>query len=427
MIRYIICVLILFIVTNEATAQKASDRLKSEQQRLERQIAATKSLVEASRENTQNSLEEVQLIEKQVRYREQLLNNIDNQIRASELKIKQKNQRIALLEAEVVKLKQQYADLLVYAYKKRNKYGNLMYIFSAASIEEALKRKLYLEKLGEIQRKQLRLIHQNKELITEEIETLAQERKIKLALADQKSQEREEILIARQEKEKIYQAYKAKEQEALAELRLQEEKNSELQQQIQDAIQAEIAAEQARLAKLKAEAEAKLKAEQAKQVTVLEKEQQPVFIVAEETALAGADFAANRGRLPWPVEKGAITQDYGKHPHPTLPNVFTQNNGVDFTTPKNAVVRAIYDGEVTSVINIPGAGKVIIVKHGNYRSVYSNIQEAYVTKGTVVQTKTPLGALLPNKSGNVSVAHFEIHEVKDGQVKQLNPNLWIAR
>lgn len=430
MIKYTFCLLIPVMFTFLASGQKASDRLKKEQQRLEQQIATTKSLVEASRKNTKNSLEEVQLIEKQVRFREQLLSNIDNQIRASELKIEQKTQRISQLEAEVIKLKKQYADLLLYAYKKRNKYGNLLYIFSAASVEEALKRKLYLEKLAEIQKKQFRLIQQNKELLAQEIEEIEVEREKKLVLADQKRVERQEILRDKQEKEKIYQAYKAKEQEALAELRLQEEKNAQLQQEIQSAIQAEIAAEQARLEKQRKEAEARRRAEQAKNTstTVPEKgDDTPIFVVTKETELAGADFASNRGKLPWPVEKGAITQDYGKHPHPTLPNVFTQNNGVDISTPKNAVVQAIYDGEVTSVINIPGAGKVVIVKHGNYRSVYSNIQEAYVTKGTAVSTKTPLGALLPNKDGNVSIAHFEIHEVNNGQVKQLNPNLWIAK
>ncbi len=196
--------------------------------------------------------------------------------------------------------------------------------------------------------------------------------------------------------------------------------------------------QQARLEKLRIEAEAKRKAEEAARkakaaedkttVTVEDKPATPTpFLDTKESNLVGADFASNRGRLPWPVEKGTITQNYGKNPHPTLVNVFTQNNGIDISTPKNAIVRAIYEGEVTSVINIPGAGKVIIIKHGDYRTVYSNIQEAYVTKGSIVAVKTPIGELMPAKDGGVSIAHFEIHEVKDGQVKQLNPNLWIAK
>lgn len=410
--------------------QKGSERLKKEQEQLQQQIETTKSLVDQSRKKTQLSLEEIQLIDQQVRYREQLLNNIDNQIKASELRIKQKEQSISHMNEEIVQLKRQYADLLIYAYKKRNKYGAMMYIFSAPSVEEAIKRKLYLEKLSEIQKKQMKVIQQNMELLAGEIESLAKEKENKLMLADQKRVERKEVIKVKKEKEKIYEALKSKEKEILAELKEQEKKNIELQKQIQKAIQREIAEEQARVEKARKEAEAKRRAEAkeaGKEIGPEEDVAAAPFVTTKEMALAGANFASNRGKLPWPVEKGTITQNYGKNPHPSLQNVFTQNNGVDISTPKNAVVRAVFDGEVTSVINIPGAGKVIIVKHGNYRSVYSNIQDAYVTKGTVVATKTPLGSLLPAKSGGVSVAHFEIHEVKDGQVKQLNPNLWIAK
>jgi murein hydrolase activator len=247
-----------------------------------------------------------------------------------------------------------------------------------------------------------------------------------------KRKERAEILEAKKEKEAIYQDLKAKEQEILAELKAQEIQNQQLQNQIQEAIQREIREEQARLEKLRLEAEAKRKAEEAKRkegvATVAEpKKETPLFLETKEAELAGNTFALNKGRLPWPVEKGTITVNYGKNAHPTLPGVYTQNNGVDISTPKNAVVRAVFDGEVTSVLNIPGAGKAVIVKHGNYRTVYSNLQDVYVTKGAKVTTKTPLGSLLPSKDGNISIAHFEIHELKDRSVNQLNPNLWITK
>lgn len=416
-------------------AQKGSDRLKNEQKKLEKQIATTKSLFEASKQKADLSLEEVRLIDQQVKFREQLLTNIDNQIKAAELKIQQKRQRIEELENDIASLKKQYADLLLYAYKMRSKYGKMMYVFSAESIEEAMKRKLYLEKLAEIQQKQLRLIRQNMELMDIEIAELELVLKDQLVLADLKRKERAEILVAKKEKERIYQELKSKEQQVLAELREQEQKNIVLQQQIQAEIQREILAEQARIEKARKEAEAKRKAEEAKrkaagEVATVEPKKEDIpapFLDTKESVLAGNNFVINKGKLPWPVEKGTITVNYGKNAHPTLPNVYTQNNGIDISTPKNAVVRSIFDGEVTSVINIPGAGKVVIIKHGNYRSVYSNLQDVYVTKGSKVKTKTPVGSLLPTKEGNISVAHFEIHEVRDGMVNQLNPNLWIAK
>lgn len=429
--KFLLSFIVLCMVT-ASYAQKGSDRLKQEQKRLEQQIATTKSLFEASKKKTEMSLDEVRLIDQQVRYREMLLQNIDNQMKASSLKIQQNRQRIEQLEEDIARLKKQYADLLLYAYKLRNKYGRLMYIFSAESVEEAMKRKVYLEKLAEIQQKQLLVIQQNMELLDQEVEKLSEELKYQESLADVKRKERAEILEAKKEKEAIYQELKAKEQEILAELKAQEIQNQQLQNQIQEAIQREIREEQARLEKLRLEAEAKRKAEEAKRregvATVAEpKKETPLFLETKEAELAGNTFALNKGRLPWPVEKGTITVNYGKNAHPTLPGVYTQNNGVDISTPKNAVVRAVFDGEVTSVLNIPGAGKAVIVKHGNYRTVYSNLQDVYVTKGAKVTTKTPLGSLLPSKDGNISIAHFEIHEVKDGNVNQLNPNLWITK
>lgn len=431
--KAIVLFLGFFLAVSTTTwSQTSSQRLKNEQKTLEQQIANTKVLLEKSKKNTQTSLEEVHLIDRQVQYREQLLRNIDNQIRSSELKIEQKEGRIQELSDEIAKLKSQYSKLLLLAYKKRSKYGELMYIFSAKSVEEALKRKLYLEKLAEIQKKQLRLIQQNQVLLKEEIEALGKERKNQLALADQKKAERAEILKTKIAKEEIYQKLKKQEDEILKQLREQEENRERLKQEVAAAIKREIAEEQARIEKARREAEARRKAEEERRkegtpTVETPKSKDEEFLVTAESNLVGKSFASNKGRLPWPVAKGTITSDYGKRKHPTLPNVYTQNNGVDISTSLNANVLAVYKGEVTTVINIPGAGKVVIIKHGNFRTVYANLQDVYVTKGSIVETKTPIGTLLPNTAGNISVAHFEVHETEGNSVTQLNPNLWLSK
>lgn len=408
---------------------QGSERLKKEQKALESQIATTKSLLEKSKKNTKLSLEEVKLIERQVDYRERLLSNINNQIRSSELKIEQKQVRIAMLRAEIEQLKKQYAELLLYAYKHRSKYGDLMFIFSSKNVEEAIKRRIYLEKLAEIQKKQLRLIKQNMELLEEEIINLDEEKKEQVVLADNKKEERAEIIKAKKEKEEIYKRFKAKEDDLLAELDQQEKQKAKLKREIQAAIQREIAAEQARQEKLRLEAERRRKEREesssSTEVKTPEKESRE-FKKMKENELTGRDFATNKGRLPSPVQKGEVTQGYGKNAHPDLP-IYTQNNGIDISTARNANVQSVFKGEVTSVINISGAGKVVIIKHGDYRSVYSNLQDVYVTKGTKVGVKTPIGSLLPNKSGTLSVAHFEIHHVQGSNVVQLNPSLWISQ
>ena len=145
----------------------------------------------------------------------------------------------------------------------------------------------------------------------------------------------------------------------------------------------------------------------------------------KEVELSNKGFEENKGRLPWPVTTGEITKGFGKQPHPVHVNVYTYNNGVDITTVKGSTVRAVYEGEVTSVIVIPGAGKAVIIAHGNYRTIYSNLQETYVKTGDHVSVKQEIGALLINGSGNSDV-HFEIRKITpDGQISNINPTYWL--
>ncbi|MGB0932816.1 MAG: murein hydrolase activator EnvC family protein [Lishizhenia sp.] len=426
-------VLFLFVGVGVYFGQQDANRLKKQQQKLEQQIAATRVLLETSASNTSFSLNQLNLINQQIRSREQLLKNYDNQIRTAELKIKEKSNTISDLDNKITTLKEQYRKLLLYAYKKRSKYSKLMYVFSSKSVEEARKRKLYLEKLAEIQKKQLNVIKQNQLLLTTEIKELEEEKVKKQLLLDKKKEERAVILLEKQKQQEIYLKLKTEETRLRNQLLEKVAEKKRIEERIRAAIQAELIAEQKRVEKARKEAEKRrIAAEKAKKnnpATVVEKEEVPApFLTTKEENLLGKSFQANRGRLPWPVEKGTVTENYGKNPHPTLINVFTNNNGLDISTPKSATVRCVYEGEVTSVLNISGAGKVVIVKHGNYRTVYANLQEVYVTKGSVLSTKSPIGLLLPSKNGEVSVVHFEIHEVTStGGIERHNPNLWIAR
>lgn len=417
----------LCFVSSPLWGQESSSRLKSKQQELEKKIATTKSLLEKASKNTEISLGKVRLIERQVSYQEQLITNIDNQIRSSELKIKEKQGKIQELNAEITKLKKQYRELLLYAYKKRSQYGQLMYIFSAKTVEEALKRRLYLEKLAGIQKKQMRLIQQNKLLLRKEITALATEKKRQEELAKDKEKQRADLLLAKKEKEQIYQQLNKQKEELKQELTAQMKTQARLKKEIARAIQRELAEERARKERARRAAEAARKAANKNKTTVEKPSDNPDFALIKANAVIGKSFATNKGRLPWPVKRGTISLDYGKHQNPNLPQVTIQNNGVDISTPLHANVLSVFKGVVTTVIDIPGAGKVVIIKHGNYRTVYANLQDVYVTKGSNVDTQTPIGSLLPDASGKISVVHFEIHEVDGRSVQQLNPDLWITK
>ena len=426
--KYVNNIIILFIafVSLNAFGQSTSEKLKKDQARLERKISDTKLLLSKTKSNTQASLNELKVIENQITYREQLLKNYDNQIRGAELNVQKKQQEIASLYDKIERLKEQYKQLLIYAYKHRNKYSKMMYIFSAESYYEALKRNKYLERISEIQQKQFLVIQQNQALIKDEIEEIKKEKEYKLAIMGEKSKEKAAIEQDKIKQEEVYKSFRAEEESLLATLKEEERNKAILREKINAAIREEIAAAEER--RKKKEAEALAAAKKATPNADPEVKNAPlVFAETKEEAILSASFEGNRGRLPWPVDKGSITEKFGVNPHPTLKNVTTNNRGIDISSPKNAQVRCVFDGEVTSVLNIPGAGKVVIIKHGNYRTVYSNLKDTYVTAGMKVTTKKVIGSLLTKDNASMSVVHFEVHKVVGSTVTCLNPMLWVSQ
>jgi murein hydrolase activator len=434
-VNRIIALVSFTVLTFGSFSQSSSEKLKKEQDRLEKKISNTKTLLSKMKNNTEASLNELRLIDNQIKFREELVRNYDNQIRGAQVKIAEKDQEITQLTGKLVKLKNQYRQLLVYAYKHRNKYGRLMFVFSAGSYYEALKRNKYLSKVSEMQEKQFLVIKQHQKLIRTEIDRISKEKEFKLKVLDEKKQEREKIQQDKGKQEVVYQKFKKEEEKLFAALREDERKKEVLKQQISSAIQKEIAAAETK--RKKAEEEARKKSAKATTAntattttaakpatTTAAKE--VTFAETSESAALSKSFEGNKGKLPWPVVKGSVTEGFGKNAHPTLPNVYTNNNGIDISAPKSAQVRAVFEGEVTSVLNIPGAGKVVIIKHGNYRTVYSNLQDTYVQSGSKVTTKQSIGSLLAKDGSSVSVSHFEIHQVVGTAVQCLNPSLWIA-
>lgn len=413
-----------------AFGQKKSAQLEKEQAQLEKKLNNTKSLLDKVKTGTQTSLNEMKLIDNQVKTREELVQNFDNQIRSAELTISSKDAQVKSLQTKLERMKAQYRKLLIYAYKHRNRYGKMMYIFSASNYFEAVKRTAYLKRIAEIQQKQFKLIKQSKGEITQEITSIRKEKDKKQVLLSEKIVEKNAILKDKARQQETLNKLKKDEQKLMAELKAAEKQKAELKRRIKEAIEKEIAAEEA---KAKKEKEKKNTASTggtkpaSGSSTSTPAKKEVVLTETKESIAMGKNFESNRGKLPWPVLKGTVTEAYGRNPHPTMANVYTNNNGIDIGAPKHAQVRAVFDGEVTSVLNIPGAGKVVIIKHGSYRTVYSNLQEAYVTVGTKVTTKQAIGALLPDSDGQLSTAHFEIHQVVDGNVQKVNPTLWLSQ
>jgi murein hydrolase activator len=439
----ILIVLFLVLATQVSWSQsKKKEQLEKERKQIENRIQNTKKLLGKTENDLRNRTVELQLIERNLALREQLVRNIDLQIRSTEQRIGELESSMKLLSAKTSALKQQYSEMVVYAYKNRGTLNKLMFVFSSDNFNQAMKRAMYLEKINEVRTRQVQLIRSNQDQILVEQVELEKARKNALDLAASKRLERETLLADKQKQQEVFNAVKAEESSLRARLADDERKKIEVQNQIQKAIEKELAEERERERKKREEEERKRKEELAKQnnqnnqnpgtkpADTKPTEVKPVtkpdeFGLTPEAKLAGNNFAANKGRLPYPVSVGSIVERFGRNAHPTISNVYTDNNGIDISTNRGAEVRSVFEGEVSSVITIPGAGKAVILSHGNYRTVYANMQDVYVTKGAKVSHKHLLGSLLPQ--GNISILHFEIHVINGSTPQKLNPELWLSK
>jgi septal ring factor EnvC (AmiA/AmiB activator) len=432
----ILVFLCLIVFTGSVYAQSKSEKLKKEQVKIEKRIKNTKSLLDKTKNKAQSSLNELELVEAQISTRETLVKNYDEQVRAAEFEMIGKANDIKHIQERQKNLKKQYRQMLLHAFKNRNKLGKLMFVFSAHSYAEALHRNNYLEKMKEIEKTQFQLLRKNQEIVQGEYVQISNEKTTKEFALNEKIKEKELIEQDKQLKEELYQKLKKEEETLRNNLAKDEKEKQVLKTKINAAIQDELKkSSTTKTTKTKSKTKSKEKetkkkagtSEKKQTESTSKKSEDVVFVETPESSALGSNFSGNKGKLPFPVASGTITEKFGTNPHPTIKNVFTNNNGVDISTAKNANVRSVFEGEVSSVLTIPGAGKVVIIKHGNYRTVYSNLRECYVSIGTKVSTKQSIGSLLTYESGSVSIAHFEIHLVSGGNIQCLNPSLWLSR
>jgi septal ring factor EnvC (AmiA/AmiB activator) len=247
--------------------------------------------------------------------------------------------------------------------------------------------------------------------------------------------QKRDLLGAEEKQEKELSKEKTEQQTTLNNLSKKEKKlkkdldkkikeKKSLDREIQKIIEREIALERERArAKAKAEAEAARKKAIAEGKPVPAATPESEFKITPETKALSGKFEANKGKLPWPVSRGVITESFGTHPHPVLKGIVTNNNGIDIATTPGAPVKAIFDGVVTGVISIPGSNRALILKHGEYLTVYSNLSSVSVNKGDKVNAGDAIGIADVGDDSDKGEAHLEIWKGKT----RLNPQEWIAR
>tara|TARA_B100001741_G_scaffold311327_1_gene312253 strand:+ start:32663 stop:33919 length:1257 start_codon:yes stop_codon:yes gene_type:complete len=397
---------ILFSQNNE------KKNLQDKKTKLQKEIKLTNSLLNKAKKQKTQSVTMLNTLNKQIQSRQEIIHTLNIEVNLAKTQIEKLKNEIQITKQSLVKkrelldtLKSEYSLMIRDAYFNRNAYKKLAFVFSSQHYNQALKRLKYLQEYSLFRQNQVKEILVAEQQLNDELLKLKQQKVLLLVAKNQKSKSLEEsqteVRVLADEKSSqntLLSSLKKKEKQLKKDLQSKKYLASQLEKQIRKFIEEEI-----RIAKAKSSG--------ANIVLELTPEQQ---IISEK-------FTLNKGMLPWPVERGVIIERFGVQSHPVLKGIETFNNGVKITTEEGAEIRSIFDGQVSRIIDIPGAGKAVIVSHGDYFTVYSNLLEVSVKRGETVLLKEKLGTVITKNTEKETITELQIWKGSE----KMDPSSWL--
>ena len=380
-------ILFLFLLCSPLMADKVKD-LQRERQQIEEELRQTNAMLAQTKKNERATINKLNLLNNNIKNRKKLIRSLNREIQALDNDLGELGTKQAQLNEQLQRLRQDYARLVRETHYADMKRSPLLFLFAADDFQQLVRRVQYMRRFAQYRRQQAAEIEElQKEADIQS--RLLNERRSERATALQ-AQQREQQNLARDERRQqaMLRELKKKEQQLIAQQKKQQKKANELQKKIDQLI----------------------------------KQQTTATLTREQKLLAGG-FEANKGRLPWPVEKGFISGQFGTHQHPVYEHVTVNNKGIYIQTTAGSSARAVFEGEVTSCI-VLGNTYAVIVQHGNYRTVYSNLQQLAVKQGDKVKSKQTLGTIASDPANdNKTELYFQVY--KDRTL--LNPTAWITK
>jgi septal ring factor EnvC (AmiA/AmiB activator) len=391
---------------------QTKEELKKQKLSIEKEINYTAKLLKKTKTNKDKSLSYLKVLDKQIQNQEYLLQTLhieisllNKQIRKTEQAIIKTEQSVKTEQENLELLKSEYAKMIYACFKKKGNRNDLMFIISAEDFNQAYKRTVYLKQYISFRKNQAEKITESKkELESKKSDLNTQKDQLTLEVASKKeliSAKKNELTTisdTKQEKQELINRLGKSEKLFKKQLQDKQKRAKALDDKIRKIIAEEIR-------KAREEAEKKNKG----------------FALTPEAMALSSEFNSNKGKLPWPLEKGIIVQGYGKQKHAVFSGIETFNNGIDIATDKKAIVRAVFDGTISRIFFIKGEGKAILMNHGEYFSVYSGLTEVSVKVGEKLLAKEKIGIVFTQEVEEKSELHFEIWKGYDKH----DPSKWL--
>jgi septal ring factor EnvC (AmiA/AmiB activator) len=427
------CLLAFLLLPFNAFSQSKKE-LEDKRKKIIRDISATEKMIKKTRENKEATYDRFLALQSQINSRESLINNLQEEVAAAEEGISRNQSVIASLHQDVATMREEYGRTVRNAFRQKTISNPLLYILSAESLNHAFRRWLFLRKYDQRRREQALAIAATQEMLARKTqsleETRAEKENLLLSMQGQKASLKGELV----EKDEMLKYLSKDENRLKSDLEKKQTAHELLNRSIENIISEEVRrrVDEARsnpkpsapttpAPKEKPTKKALESAPKPEKSNPVVAENAPASAAVADNATLG--FAKNKGRLPWPVENGFISRTFGRQQHPTLKNIVITNNGVDIRTDESAAVCAVYEGKVAGTQFIPGHDYTVIIQHGDYYTVYSNLADISLAKGDMVRSKQRIGTVSNNPITGSSELHFELWHQKE----RVNPSGWIKK
>ncbi|WP_205500543.1 murein hydrolase activator EnvC family protein [Rufibacter psychrotolerans] len=427
--------------TSKASARKKAP-VKSKAQLEREKNANLKRIQEANRilqqtaQKKQASLGQLNVIKEKITVQKGVINNISSEIQYLNRDLRTTEEKVADAQTDLQKLKKEYSRLIYAASKTANSYNKLMFLFASDSFNQMMRRMRYLRQYTEARKQQAAAIEALQQKLNGQLNTLSSQKQQKKSLLNVQLKENQNLLSMHDQQDQVIQQLSLQEQSLKQEVEQRQKAVRQLDKLIAAIVREEIAraaraaeaAARAKAAREAAAAAAKAgkpapkpaasgNAGSTAKTTVSRTDR---VTLTPEAALLSSNFAGNKGRFAWPVERGFISQRFGRQAHPVLKGVVVENRGIDIQTGANEQVRAIFGGKVLAVHTIPGMNNIVMVQHGEYFTVYAKLRSVSVTEGQEISTKQTIGTVYTDAEGT-SELQFQIWKNQTN----LNPQGWL--
>jgi septal ring factor EnvC (AmiA/AmiB activator) len=378
---------------------KQQKELEAQRIRLKKEIKQINTILFKDSKTRKNALTEVEDLQVKLNVRSELIRVTNQQANLLTSKIRINEKNISVQRKELEDLKSEYANLIRKSYESKSLQNRLMFLFSSENFLQAYKRLQYLKQYARYRRRQGKAISEKTKLLQELNQMLSNEKADKILLIEENRIVQKEIEKEKKEQNSLIKNLERRQKKLASQISKKEKQQRAIDREINRLIREAIAASNSRAGK----------------------KGKKTFQLTPEAKLLADNFISNKGRLPWPLEKGIVVQGFGRQRHPVVKTTIIQSNGVVIATEPLAQVRAVFEGEVMSVIVIKGSNPSVLIRHGNFITLYTNLAKLYVKKGEKVKAKQAIGEVFTNQQTGKTQLQFGIFN----NVKALNPKDWV--